>query len=96
MAALYFVVLPIVWLGCFGPQPLTGDLQNALGPTFAPLFGSAAHAAAIWFMMLNMFHGTIQPLAGASRTLAQLAEDGLLPRFFALRSKTDAPWEQRH
>ena len=31
-------------------------------------------------MVFNMFHGTLQPLAGAARTLSQLAEDGLLPR----------------
>ena len=42
--------------------------------------------------MLNMFHGTLQPLAGASRTLMQLAEDGLLPRLLALRSRRDVPW----
>jgi len=56
------------------------------------LLGSAAQGAAIWFMVCNMFHGTLQPLAGASRTLAQLAEDGLLPRVLARRSRTDAPW----
>jgi hypothetical protein len=39
-----------------------------------------------------MFHGTIAPLAGAARTLSQLAEDGLLPEFMAKRSRTDAPW----
>ena len=43
-------------------------------------------------MMFNMFHGTIQPLAGAARTLAQLAEDGLAPRILNRRSRTDAPW----
>ncbi len=42
--------------------------------------------------MFNMFHGTLQPLAGAARTLSQLAEDGLLPRLLALRSRTDTPW----
>jgi len=47
---------------------------------------------AIWFIMLNMFHGTMQPLAGAARTLSQLSEDGLLPRFLAWRSTTDCPW----
>ena len=92
MATVFFVFLPVIWLGVLGPLPLTGDLTQTLGPTFAPLLGNAAHAAAIWFMMFNMFHGTLQPLAGASRTLAQLAEDGLLPQFFALRSRTDAPW----
>jgi two-component system, sensor histidine kinase len=92
MAAVYFVLLPIIWLGVLGPEPLGKDLALVLGPTFAPLFGSGAKACALGFMILNMFHGTLQPLAGASRTLAQLAEDGLLPEFLALRSRTDAPW----
>ncbi len=92
MATLFFVLLPVVWLGVLGPLPLTGDLTQTLGPTFAPLVGNGARAAAIWFIMFNMFHGTLQPLAGASRTLSQLAEDGLLPRIFALRSRTDVPW----
>ena len=92
MATVFFVLLPVVWLGVLGPLPLMGDLAQTLGPTYAPLLGNGARAAAIWFMMFNMFHGTLQPLAGASRTLAQLAEDGLLPRIFALRSRTDAPW----
>ena len=43
-------------------------------------------------MMPNMFHGTLQPLAGAARTISQLAEDGLLPRILEKRSRTDAPW----
>jgi two-component system, sensor histidine kinase len=92
MAAVFFILLPVVWLGALGAEPLGKDLALVLGPTFAPLFGASAKAAAIWFMMLSMFHGTVQPLAGASRTLSQLAEDGLLPKFLALRSKTDAPW----
>ena len=92
MATVYFVVLPVVWLGALGPDALGKDLIQVLGPTFAPIFGSFAKAAAIWFMMFNMFHGTLQPLAGASRTLSQLADDGLVPEFFGLRSRTDAPW----
>ena len=92
MAAVYFILLPVVWLGSLGADTLGHDLALVLGPTFAPLFGAGAKAAAIWFMMLNMFHGTVQPLAGAARTLAQLAEDGLLPAFFARRLGSDAPW----
>jgi signal transduction histidine kinase/CheY-like chemotaxis protein/L-asparagine transporter-like permease len=92
MASIYFILLPTVWLGALGAEPLGKDLALVLGPTFAPLFGAGAKAAAIWFMMLNMFHGTVQPLAGASRTLSQLAEDGLLPAVLARRSRTDAPW----
>ena len=89
---MYFILLPVVWLGALGPDTLGRDLALELGPTFAPLFGASAKAAAIWFMILNMFHGTVQPLAGAARTLSQLAEDGLLPAAFARRSKTDSPW----
>jgi signal transduction histidine kinase/ActR/RegA family two-component response regulator len=92
MAAIFFILLPVVWLGALGAEPLGKDLALVLGPTFAPLFGASAKAAAIWFMVLSMFHGTVQPLAGASRTLSQLAEDGLLPKVLALRSSTDAPW----
>ncbi|MBV9702876.1 MAG: amino acid permease, partial [Methylobacteriaceae bacterium] len=62
MASVYFIVLPVVWLGVLGPKELGKDLALVLGPTFAPLFGSFGKAAAIWFIMLNMFHGTMQPL----------------------------------
>ncbi len=92
MAAVFFILLPLVWLGALGAEPLGQDLALVLGPTFAPLFGAGAKAAAVWFMMMNMFHGTVQPLAGASRTLAQLAEDGLLPEVLARRNRADAPW----
>lgn len=92
MAGVYFVLVPVVWLGVVGKQGIAGDLALTLGPTFAPLLGGAAKSAAIWFMVLNMFHGTLQPLAGASRTLSQLSEDGLLPRMLARRSRTDVPW----
>ena len=92
IAGLYFIVLPIVWLGALGPEPLGRDLATELGPTFAPVFGSLGKSMAIGFMVFNMFHGTLQPLAGASRTLSQLADDGIFPRFLGWRSKWDTPW----
>ncbi len=92
MAGLFFIVLPVVLYGALGSDKLSGDLAITLGPTFAPLFGAAAKAMAIGFMTFNMLHGTLQPLAGASRTLSQLAEDGIFPRFLALRCQSDAPW----
>ncbi|MGB8651232.1 MAG: EAL domain-containing protein [Mycobacteriales bacterium] len=96
MASIYFLVLPVVWLGVFGAGGLNdhlgADLASDLGPTFAPLLGAAGKSAAVWFMVLNMFHGTVQPLAGAARTLSQCAEDGLLPRVLERRNVQDAPW----
>jgi signal transduction histidine kinase/amino acid transporter len=92
MASVFFVLIPVVWLGTLGAHPLEGGLAGALGPTFAPVFGSLAKAAAVGFVAFNMFCGTLQPLSGASRTLAQLAEDGLLPRTIGYRHpRTDAP-----
>ncbi len=92
MATLYFLVLPVVWLGVFGPAALRADLAELLGPTFAPLLGGLGKAAAVWFMILNMFHGTLTPVTGVARTLSQLSEDGLLPKALAKRSRTDVPW----
>jgi amino acid transporter len=89
---LYFVVLPVILLGVLGSHGLGGKLTDTLGPTYAPLLGSLAKSAAVWFMVLNMFSGTLQPLAGASRTLSQLSEDGLLPRLLARRNRFDVPW----
>jgi diguanylate cyclase (GGDEF)-like protein len=92
MAGLFFIVLPLVWLGSIGSRGIGGQLINTIGPTFAPLLAGGAKAAAIWFMVANMFMGTMQPLAGASRTLSQLSEDGLLPRSWARRNRRDVPW----
>ncbi len=63
LASLYFIVLPVIWLGTLGPEALAKELALELGPTFAPVLGGAAKAAAIWFMVFNMLHGTIAPLA---------------------------------
>ncbi|MBC7976926.1 MAG: amino acid permease [Myxococcales bacterium] len=92
MATLYFLVLPVVWLGVIGPAGISGDLAVTLGPTFAPLFGALGKSCAIGFMMFNMFHGTLAPLTGVARTLSQLSEDGLLPEVLARRTRGDCPW----
>ena len=73
MAGIYFIALPVVWLGVLGPEPLGTDLATVLGPTFAPLLGSFGKAAAIWFIMLNMFHGT-HAAAGRRRAHAVAAQ----------------------
>ncbi len=92
VATIYFAVIPVIWLGVLGPAPLAGKLVDVLGPTFAPMFGAGAKAAAVWFMVFNMFNGTLTPITGVARTLSQLSEDGLLPRVLARRSRTDVPW----
>ena len=92
-ALVYSLVLPLIWIGALGAAPLAGDLGQELGPTFARLFGAAGKSVALGFIMFNLFHVTIQPLAGAARTLSQLAEDGLLPRLLAQKIRaSDAPW----
>ena len=64
-----------------------------LGPTFAPLLGSFGKAAAIWFIMFNMFHGTMQPLAGAARTLVAAERRRPAAAIPGLaHPTTDCPW----
>ena len=93
MACVFFIPLPLIWLGTLGPEALSKDLAQVLGPTFAPLFGSASKAAAVWFMLVNLFLCSLQPLCGAPRTLSQIADDGLIPRIFSSRMKfSDVPW----
>ncbi|HEY9193637.1 MAG TPA: amino acid permease [Methyloversatilis sp.] len=93
LACIFFIPLPLIWLGTLGPEALSKDLAQVLGPTFAPLFGAAAKAAAVWFMLVNLFLCSLQPLCGAPRTLSQIADDGLIPRIFSSRMKfTDVPW----
>ncbi len=93
VACLFFIPLPLIWLGVLGPESLSKDLAQELGPVFAPVFGDAAKAIAVWFMVMNLFLCSLQPLCGAPRTLLQLGEDGLIPRVFARRSaRTDVPW----
>jgi signal transduction histidine kinase/L-asparagine transporter-like permease len=95
MASVYLIILPLIWLGTLGPDALgreTPELVKVLGPTFVPILGSLGRAAAVWFILFNLLNATLQPLAGASRTLSQLAEDGLVPEILGRRSRTDAPW----
>ncbi len=92
LAGLYFIALPVVLLGVLGPTALGGDLAVELGPRYAPIIGSLGKALAVGFIVFNMLHGALQPLAGASRTLAQLADDGVFPRFLSRRSAADVPW----
>ncbi|GAC1518513.1 MAG: hypothetical protein NVS2B3_14560 [Vulcanimicrobiaceae bacterium] len=92
MVGLCFIVLPVVWLGALGPEALGRDLATSLGPTFEPIFGASARSLAVGLIVLNMLNGTLQPLCGASRTLAQLADDGIFPRFLGRRSARDVPW----
>src|SRR3954462_13932833 len=38
MAGLYFLILPVIWLGVLGPNNFYEGFMLLLGPTFAPLF----------------------------------------------------------
>lgn len=91
MAAVYIVALPALWLAVPAAGPLGADLGQLLGATFAPAFGALAKCAAVWFVVFNTLVGALQPLAGASRTLSQLADDGLAPDCLSRRNANDVP-----
>jgi signal transduction histidine kinase/amino acid transporter len=91
LSGLYFVVLPVVWYASLGAGPLGGNLADALASLEAPRLGAFANLAVLAFLIAAMLTCAAQPLAGAARTLAQLAEDGLLPRALARRAANDVP-----
>jgi signal transduction histidine kinase len=92
LAVGMFVALPLVWFATLGPGPLAGNLADAAFRLLAPRLGATAHLVAFVFVIAAMLTCAAAPLAGAARTLAQVAEDGLLPRALARRSAvTDVP-----
>jgi PAS domain S-box-containing protein len=91
LSGFYWIALPFLLREAIGIQGMAGNLIETLGATYAPLAATAAKACVLWLLMLCSFLSVLQPLAGASRTLMQLSEDGLLPRALAYRNKNDAP-----
>ena len=57
MACLFFVAVPVVWLGVLGAHPLEGDLAQSLAPAFAPLLGERPAERPCDMLVLSMFHG---------------------------------------
>ena len=86
-------LLPVVWLGVLGPGSRSGDdLALVLGPTFAPLFGSARQGRR------DLVHGVQHvprhaAAAGRRGAHAVAARRGRpAAALLARRSRTDGPW----
>lgn len=92
ITAIYYILLPLTWYVTLGTTPLTQDYTKSLVPTYAPLFRESAKFMSASFMIFNSIVCLISALSCSSRTLAQLAEDGLVPEVFSKRAKSDAPW----
>src|SRR5579883_479560 len=88
LTALFYILLPSVWLGTIGAKVLT-DAVLPLDPTYAPLFGRLENVATILFLMSNAIIPCFVALTNCPRTLAQLADDGLMPRFFGWSTKAN-------
>lgn len=92
ITTLYYIVLPLVWYMALGTDPLAEDYTQSLAPAYAPLFHESAKFMSASFMIFNSIVCLISSLSCSSRTMAQLAEDGLVPAGLAKRAKSDAPW----
>lgn len=93
--ALYCIAMPVIWLGVMGSEALKSDLVSIdnLNNIFLAFGHGTANALAIAFLMLNTLLSTITPLCTTPRTLAQLADDGFIPKIFAKRiQKTQVPY----
>jgi len=91
LSALYFIFLPVIWYDSLGPASLGGDLRAGIACLLWPVLGPRAALAALVFLVAAMLACAAQPLSGAARTLAQLSEDGLLPRALGRRAGNDVP-----
>ncbi len=93
MVGIYFILMPIVWLGSVGEIALTKDLSLSLTPTFAPIFGSFAKVLSFAFLILRFLVSCLTVTMFSSRALFQLSKDGLFPICFSWEfPKTQVPW----
>lgn len=93
ISALYYIIIPIVWLGVLGSGPLSKDsLGTELIPVFSPIItGQTAKLIVLVFTITNFWVLTGGGLAGISRTLAQISQDGFAPEIFGKFSKNGTP-----
>lgn len=88
-----FIILPIIWLGVMGPEALNSHLTIAeLSKVFNGLNAQLALLLTVAFFVLNSLSTSLAPISSSSLTLAQLADDGFIPRIFSKRLKNDVPW----
>lgn len=91
-ACLFYVILPLIWLGVLGPTELSKNLLTDSWPVYAPLIEPYAKLLMAWFITFNLLACMFTPFGGPPRTLAQLAKDDLIPLVFQKTSKTGVPW----
>lgn len=91
ISLIYYLICPIIWLGVLTPAQLSQSLID-LSPTYAPFFMSISKEFAALFIITNMLCCVMAPLCSTPRTLAQLAADGLAPKFIDKYLTNGAPW----
>lgn len=91
LTGLYYVIIPLIWLGSLGASALA-EAVTPINPVYAPLFGHAANIATGLFFLTNATVTCFEALNNSPRTLAQIADDGLMPEFFGWRTRRDVPW----
>lgn len=93
IAGIYFILMPIVWLGSVGEAGLTKDLSASLTQTFFPVFGSFAKTLSFAFLILRFLVSCLTVTMFSSRVLFQLSKDGLFPKCFSWEfPKSQVPW----
>jgi two-component system, sensor histidine kinase len=95
ITSIYCIVIPIIWLGVLGPDPIKQDIIQVsdLSHVFISLGMHPAILLAVCFLTLNTILSAFTPLCNAPRTLAQLADDGFIPKIFSQRTvKNKVPW----
>lgn len=88
---LGFAVLPAVLVAVAGAPALAGDPATALLPAARSLYGNAGATALSLMLAAALIAGAQAYMVGSSRTIFQMARDGLLPRALATVNGRGAP-----
>lgn len=97
ISALCFIIIPFVWQGTLGVDVLSSDYVLMSGwhgfvSLFTPIMSvSNATICLLVLILSNMFLVVLGGIVCSSRVMQQLAEEKLIPNFFASSDKSKAP-----
>ena len=87
-----YVLLAVVAVGALSPAEIEAASDYALAKVAEPILGKAGRLLIALSALLATSSAINSTLFGASRMMAEMAEEGTLPKVFARRDAKGVPW----
>jgi len=87
-----YVLLAVVAVGALSPAEIEAASDYALAKVAEPILGNAGRLLIALSALLATSSAINSTLFGASRMMAEMAEEGTLPQIFARRDAKGVPW----